>query len=143
MALGAVSALLLVLGLSNLVTASMPWAHTGLKVQVTGVYPYDKQAHTVGETAGTRFKRGQEFAARVDWASLPQGLEVGGAWYDAQDRLVSGQQPAPAGQLASEQAVVPMTDDRAVPGRYRLLVMHYADGKPIEILGRQSVRVTP
>jgi hypothetical protein len=141
MALGTVSALLLVLGLSNLITATMPWAHTGLKVQVTGVFPYDPRVHTVTDGAGTSFKRGQEFAAKVDWSSLPRNLEVGGVWYDSQDREVSALAPAPAGQLAAQQAVVPMTDSQALPGSYRVLVMHYVDGKPIEILGRKSARV--
>jgi hypothetical protein len=142
MALGAISALLLVLGLSNLVIASMPWARTGLQARVIGVYAYDRQAHTVGDAPATSFKRGQTFAARVSWSGLPQDLEVGGAWYDANDRQAAALAPATAGELAAQQAVVPMDDDRAPPGRYRLLVMHYVDGKPIEILGRQSVRVT-
>jgi hypothetical protein len=142
LALGAVSATLLVLGLGNLIVASMPWAHTGLKVQVTGVYPYDPQAHTVSGTATTTFRSGELFAGRVSWDSLPATLEVGGVWYDSQQQQVTSPAPQEAGQLAAQQAVVPMTDTRLLPGRYQLLVMHYVDGRPIEILGRRTVKVT-
>jgi hypothetical protein len=34
-----------------------------------------------------------------------------------------------------------MTDTRGPPGSYMLLVMRYADGRPVEILGRARVQV--
>lgn len=142
LALGAVSALLLVLGLSNLVLASMPWAHTGLHASVSGVYTYDRSTGTVGSEATKTFPRGQAFAARVDWAALPGDLSVGAAWYGPDDAQVGGVGPAPARDLAARQAPAPMTDLKGPSGRYTLLVMHYVDNQPIEILARQAVRVT-
>jgi hypothetical protein len=142
LALGAVSVLLLVLGLGNLVMASMPWAHTGLHARVAGVYAYDASSGTVGSDAATTFPRGQAFAARVDWAALPGNLSVGGAWYGADGTQVGGVGPSSAGDLAGRQSPVPMTDVKVPPGVYTLLVMHYVDKQPVEILARKKVRVT-
>lgn len=142
MALGAVSVVLLVLGLGNLIVASMPWAHTGLHARVAGIYTYDPSSGTVGSDAATTFPRGQAFAARVDWAALPGNLQVGGAWYAADGSEVGGVGPSTAGDLAARQSPVPMTDAKAPPGVYTLFVMHYVGDQPVEVLARKRVRVT-
>jgi endonuclease YncB( thermonuclease family) len=142
LALGAVSAVLLLLGLTNLVVATMPWAHTGLHVRVSGVYPYDRESGRVSGSPRRKFPQGRTFAARVNWSSLPSGLNVGAAWYDDNETQVAAITPAAAGDLAARHATVPMTDTNAPPGAYTVLVMHYVDGRPIEILGRTTVRIT-
>lgn len=139
--LGAVSVVLLLLGLTNLVEASMPWAHTGAHTQVLGVYAYNPGTHALG-TSGNTFPRGTPFAARVDWSSLPPSLDVQAVWYDPNQTAVGGSSRGTAGQLAAQQAVAPMTRVKGPPGRYTLLVLHYVGNKPIEILGRQYVQVT-
>ena len=138
---GAVSLILLVLGLTNLIEASMPWAHTGAHVQVIGVYAYDPQTHALGP-AGSTFPRGKPFAARVDWASLPPSLDVQAVWYDPHQTAAGGSARAGAADLAAEHAIAPVTNVKGPPGTYTLLVLHYVGKKPIEILGRQYVQVT-
>jgi hypothetical protein len=143
LAVGSISLLLLVLGLSNLIEASMPWAHTGLRASVTGVYPYDSSRSQVSGQVNTSYEHGQPFAAVVNWAALPKGLTVGAAWYAPPlDTEVGRIGPETAGDLATSRALVPMTATDASKGVYRLLVMHYVDNQPVEILAHQRVEVT-
>lgn len=142
LALGAVAAVLLMLGLTNLIVASMPWAHTGLHAHVTGVYPYDRNSGSVGNSAGATYAKGRTFAARVDWAALPADVAVGAVWYDSNGGSVGGITPGRAGDLAGRNQAVPMADSQAPPGSYTLLVMHYVGDTPIEVLARTTVRIS-
>lgn len=137
---GLISLGLLGLGLDNLVASTLPWEHVNLTVKVDGVYSYDRSSGTVQGRATRTFRTGDAFAARVDWGSLPSSLSVGAAWYSSGGTLIQSVGPSSAGSLAAAHRLVPM-DQRAPPDTYGLLVMHYAGGRPIEILGRAGVRV--
>lgn len=141
LALGAISAVLVALGLGNLLLTTMPWNDTGLRASVTGVYRYDPKTRSTGDQRITEIRHGQAFAARVAWRQLPAGLQVGARWYDPQDDDIGGVPPMSAGDQAARDALVPMADTRGPPGSYTLLVMRYADGRPAEILGRAHVQV--
>jgi hypothetical protein len=141
LALGAVSLLLVLFGLGNLLLTTMPWNHTGLHASVTGVYKYDPRTHSLGDTRISSIGHGQPFAARVAWSQLPAGLQVGARWYDPQDTDSGGAPPQAASQQAAHDAIVPIAGTRGPPGEYQLLVMRYADGRPAEVLGRARIRV--
>jgi hypothetical protein len=141
LALGAISAILVAVGLGNLFLSTMPWNDTGLRAAVTGVYRYDPRTRSTADQKITEIRHGQAFAARIAWRQLPAGLQVGARWYDPQDDDVGGAPPMTAGDLAARDAIAPMTDTRGPPGSYMLLVMRYADGRPVEILGRARVKV--
>ena len=142
LALGAISAILVALGLGNLLLTTMPWNDTGLHAAVTGVYRYDPKTRSTGDQTIDHVRHGQAFAARVAWQQLPTGLQVGARWYDPQDEDVGGAPPTSAGDQAARDAIAPMADTRGPPGGYTLLVMRYADGRPAEILGRARVEVS-
>jgi hypothetical protein len=141
LAVGAISVVLVALGLGNLLLTTMPWNDTGLHVGITGVYRYDPGTRSLGDTKISSVRHGQPFAARVAWGQLPAGLQVGARWYDPQDTDVGGAPPESAGEQSARNAIAPMTDTRGPPGAYTLLVMRYADGQPAEILGRTRIEV--
>lgn len=143
LALGATSAVLLLLGLTNLAVATMPWAHIGAHAEVTGVFPYDRDTGEVSGSPRLSFPKGATFAARVNWAALPGDATVGAIWYDANQSPVGGITPAPASTLAARHQAVPMADVQAPPGPYEMLVLHYVDNQAIEVLGRTDVRIAP
>src|SRR5215218_8672667 len=118
LALGAISAILVGLGLGNLLLTTMPWNDTGLHATVTGVYRYDTRTRSLDDAKISSIGHGQPFAARVAWGQLPAGLQVGARWYDPQDEDVGGAPPLSAGEQAARDAIAPMADKRGPPGGY-------------------------
>ncbi len=145
LALGAAGLLILVLGLVVFLRFAPLGQRTGLAARVIGVYAYDPVQRTVAGPAATRFPRTQPFAARVSWASLPSGVVVGATWYDSLQDPAGSVGPAPAARLAAGDGLVPEHVPPGLhgnlPGTYTLLVLRYADGRPVEILARTAVVV--
>jgi hypothetical protein len=143
--LGLVGVLILVAGLADVLAFAPPGQHTGTQARIVGVYVYGP---TTGRTTGDPrriFGRDQAFAAEVDWGSLPPDMVVGARWYNSLDQAVGGVGPARAGTLAADHAVVVergSSDSRHnLPGHYRLVVLRYSQGQPVEVLARQTVLV--
>jgi hypothetical protein len=143
--LGAVGVVILALGLATIVRFAPPGQRTGYRAHVVGVFAYDTGSGRVGGPPMTRFHRDQTFAARVDWERLPPGMVVAAHWYDSLDSEVGSVGPAPAADLAGQGALVPVRtppDLHAnLPGTYLLVVVRYAGGQPVELLGSESVVV--
>jgi hypothetical protein len=145
LASGVVAVVILSLGLVTIFTFAPPGQHSGLKVRIIGVYPYDPAQHRVIGPAATHFPRTQPFAARVDWASLPGAVVVGARWYNTLEEPVGGVGPATAASLAAQNALVPVMTPAGLhanlPGNYTLAVVRYSRGQPVELLGRDVVLV--
>jgi hypothetical protein len=145
LALGAAGLLILVLGLVVFLRFAPLGQRTGLAARVTGVYAYDPGRRTITGPPRARFPRTQPFAARVRWAALPGGMAVGATWYDSLQEPAGGVGPAPAARLSAGDGLVPERIPPGLhgnlPGTYTLLVLRYADGRPVEILARTTVVV--
>lgn len=143
--LGVVAVLILALGFATLLHFAPPGQRTGYRAHVAGVFPYDPEAGEVDGPPMTRFRRDQPFAARVEWDQLPETITVGARWYDSFDSQVGAVGPAPAGDLARQEAVVavrtPPGFHANLPGTYTLYVVRYSGGQPVELLGTDSVVV--
>lgn len=140
--LGLVSFLIIVLAFAQLVQGTAPWEHVSARARIHGVYRYDPATGHVISGRQTSFPKGQSFAGRVDWSSLPPGLAVGARWYDDSGQDWGGIQPGTASQLAGQgSSLVPMVRTDAPPGTYTMYVMRYSAGRPAQILGRVQVKV--
>jgi hypothetical protein len=143
--LGVAGLLILALGLIVFLRFAPLGQRTGLVAHVIGVYAYDPTRRMVLGPPATRFPRTRLFAARVSWASLPSQVMVGATWYDSLQEPTGGVGPAPAGQLAAGDGLVPEHAPAGLrgnlPGTYTLLVLRYAGNQPVEILARTTVIV--
>ena len=117
LAVGLFSFLVILLAFGQLIQGTAPWQHVNVQARIEGVYRYDPGTGRTTSGRQTSFQQGEAFAARVDWAALPTGLEVGARWYDDSGEDWGGIQPAAAGQLASGGPfLVPMVRTDAPPG---------------------------
>lgn len=142
--LGVVAVLILAVGIGEFVYFAPFGERTGVKARVTGVYAYDPHTQrTLGEPT-TRYTVDDDFAAVVDWTSLPASMLVGARWYNSMDVVVGGVGPAPAGELGDRSVVpvkVPRGYTRNLPGEYVFVVERYSGGQPVELLARRLVLV--
>lgn len=145
LALGVVAILILAFGVITLLRFAPLGQHTGYHAQVAGIFPYDSQSGQVDGPPSSHFRRDQPFAAQVEWDRLPASMVVAARWYDSLDTQVGGAGPAPAGQLASRAALVPVVTPSNLhanlPGSYTLTIVRYSGGQPVELLDSQSVVV--
>ncbi len=143
--LGVVALLILALGFATLLRFAPPGQRTGYRAHVVGVFLYDP---TSGQPYGrpmSRFHRDQQFAAQVEWDRLPPDMVVAAQLHDSLDSEVGSVGPAPAGDLAGQDAVVPVRTPPELhanlPGSYTLTVVRFSGGQPVELLGSESVVV--
>lgn len=142
LAVGIVSFLIILLAFGQLVQGTAPWQHVSARARIEGVYRYDARTGRVLSGPHTHFQKGQTFAARVDWSSLPSRLQVGARWYDDTGTDWGGIQPGTPQQLKNGGfSLVPMVRTDAPPGTYTLDVMRYSGGRPAQILGHVDVTV--
>jgi hypothetical protein len=145
LALGAAAILILAFGLVFFLHYAPPGEGSGLKVRVEGVYAYDPSTGVTRGSSTSVFPPGEPFAARVDWSSVPSGVEVGAHWYNALEQQMGGVGPETAGALARRQAPVPVSthgdQPQNLPGQYTVVVARYAHRQPVELLGRSTVLV--
>src|SRR5438874_10954094 len=95
--LGAVAVLILASGFFFFLRFAPPGQGTGLRARVEGVYAYDPSTKSIKGHPSRSFTPDQQFAARVDWASLPATVTVGAHWYNSLEEEVGGVGPSPAG----------------------------------------------
>ncbi|MBO0708620.1 MAG: hypothetical protein J2P44_09670 [Candidatus Dormibacteraeota bacterium] len=142
LAVGVVSFLIILLAFGQLVQGTVPWQHVSARARIQGVYRYDPATGRATSGPHTRFLKGQSFAARVDWSTLPSRLQVGARWYDDTGEDWGGIQPGTPQQLENGGfSLVPMVRTDAPPGTYTLDVMRYSAGRPVQVLGSTHVTV--
>lgn len=143
--LGAAAVLILALGLVDYLAFEPLGQHSGLSARIQGVYHYDPSTNQTGGADHSRFSATEDFAAVVDWSSLPAGVVVGAGWSNALGTEVGGVGPKPAGQMTDQDRTVPVKVPhgltRSIPGRYLFVVERFRGGQPVEVLARRQVLV--
>ena len=139
-----VSAVVLAVGLVQFAYFEPFGEQTGTQATIVGVYEFNS---TTGEIVGpdrSEFPREGEFAAKVDWTSLPSNLVVDARWYDTFGTLRGQVGPGSPADLVDKSLVpvlVPEGYHYVLPGRYTFVVERLRNGLPVEVLGRRFVRV--
>ncbi len=140
----AVSLLILVAGLVEFVYFEPPGHHTGFKASIVGVFQYDPDHKAIIGPDSSAFSRSVQFAAVVDWSSLPPNVIVDARWYDSFGNVVGSVGPGTPKELAKQTIVpvrVPPGFQHDLPGRYLFVVERYEGGVPVEVIGRRVVLV--
>jgi hypothetical protein len=138
-----VAILILAVGLAEFIYFEPLGQSTGLKAAIVGIYQYDP---TTNKTLGPDrriFTREQQFAAVVDWKSLPQNITVDARWYDGFGAVVGRVGPGTPAQL-SEQTTIPVVHAGLkynLPGQYIFVVERLDGDVPVEVLARRIVLV--
>ena len=134
----------LAIGLVEFVYFEPPGQTSGAKAHVVGVYRYDALSRqTIGKDQ-SQFQRSDQFAAVVDWSSVPGDLTVDARWYDVFGTVRGSVGPGKPADLASDTVVpvlVPPGFRYVLPGRYTFAVERLSNGMPVEVLGRRLVVV--
>ena len=139
-----VGAVILALGVVEFVYFEPPGQASGIVAHIVGVYTYDPTTKQVTGADRSEFPRSGEFAAVVDWSSLPGSLVVDARWYDSFGSLEGRVGPATAADLAADRivpVVVPPGFRFVLPGRYSFVVERLSAGMPVEVLARRFVVV--
>jgi len=139
-----VGVVILALGLIEFVYFEPPGQASGAQARIAGVYQYDPATHTTFGPDRTSFKRTEEFAAVVDWSTLPAQIAVDARWYDAFGDVVGRLGPGTPSQLASTTVVpviVPPGIKHNLPGIYTFVIERFSGGVPVEVLARRIVLV--
>jgi hypothetical protein len=89
-----VAILILAVGLGEFLYFEPPGQGTGVKATIVGVYQYDPATRTTTGPDRRTFLRTEQFAAVVDWTSLPQNTTVDARWYDSSRQSSAGSAPA-------------------------------------------------
>jgi len=117
---------------------------TGLTARIVGVHVYDSDSGKVEGPDRSEFPRDVEFAAVVDWSSLPDNVVVDARWYDSFGTVRGQVGPGTPASLADKTIVpvlVPEGYHFILPGRYTLVVERLQQDRPVEVLARRFVRV--
>jgi hypothetical protein len=139
-----VAAVILAIGVVQFAYFEPIGQSTGATAHIQGVYEYDsKTGKTVG---GDRyeFPRTGEFAAVVDWSSVPSNLTVDARWYDSFGSLVGQVGPAKPSDLTDKSVIpvlVPEGYHFVLPGTYTFVVERVENGQPVEVIGRRFAHV--
>jgi hypothetical protein len=140
----AVSLLILIAGLVEFVYFEPPGQHSGLKATIVGVYQYDPTNDTTVGPDSNAFPRTVQFAAVVDWSTLPKNVVVDARWFDGFGNIVGSVGPATPDQL-SDKTIVPVRTppgfSHNLPGHYIFVVERYEGGVPVEVIARRVVLV--
>ena len=139
-----IAILILVIGLAEFLYFEPPGQGTGLKATVVGIYQYDPTTNKTTGPDRSTFTRTQQFAAVVDWSSLPQNITVDARWYDSFQTLVGRAGPGTPAQLATHPAVpvgISAGLKENLPGQYLFVVERLVNGVPVEVLARRFVLV--
>ena len=139
-----VAVLILAVGLAEFVYFEPPGQATGFKATIVGVYHFDPTSHATSGDDRRIFSRMDQFAAVVDWSSLPQDIIVDARWYDGFEAVVGHVGPGTPAQLATQTIVpvgVPAGMKFNLPGQYVFVVERLQNGVPVEVLARRIVKV--
>jgi hypothetical protein len=135
-----VGVVILAVGLIEFAYFERPGESSGIRAHIAGVYKYDP---TSGQTSGpdrSQFARDEQFAAVVDWSSIPGDVEVDARWYDSFGAIEGYAGPAAARDLLDTRTVpvaVPQGYHYVLPGRYTFVVERLQGGVPVEVLARR------
>lgn len=139
-----VGVVILAVGLIEFAYFERPGETSGIQAHITGVFAYDP---ATGKTSGpdrSQFKRDEQFAAVVDWSSIPETTIVDARWYDSFGAIEGSAGPAKAKDLVNASIVpvaVPQGNHYVLPGRYTFVVERIQDGVPVEVLARRFEEV--
>lgn len=139
-----VGTVILAIGLVEFVYFERPGEASGIKAHIVGVYAYDPTSKQVTGPDRSEFPRSGQFAAEVDWSSLPANLAVDARWYDSFGALEGEVGPGTASDLSGNSIIpvqVPPGFRFVLPGRYTFVVERIEGGVPVEVLGRRFVVV--
>ncbi|HEV2415585.1 MAG TPA: hypothetical protein VGX27_12330 [Candidatus Dormibacteraeota bacterium] len=135
-----VGVVILAVGLVEFAYFERPGEASGIHAHIAGVFKFDP---TTGKTSGqnrTEFARDEQFAAVVDWSSIPGSVLVDARWYDSFGSIEGHAGPAAASDLVNASIVpvaVPEGYHYVLPGRYTFVVERFHDGVPVEVLARR------
>ena len=139
----AVGVLILVAGLAEFVYFE-PIGSSGLHARIVGVYRYDPSTHQTTGKDQQVFMRADQFAAVVDWSSLPDTIDVQALWYDSFENVVGSIGPDRPSSLRDKSTIpaeVPKNLTLHLPGEYIFAVERVSSGQPVEVLARRIVDV--
>jgi len=139
-----VGAVILAIGIIQFVYFEPLGQTTGVQARIVGVYQYDPATKTTIDGDRSEFPRTEEFAAKVDWSSLPNNLSVDARWYDSFGSLRGQVGPGSPSSLADKSVIpvdVPPGFHFVLPGRYTFVVERIKNDVPVEVLGRRFVLV--
>jgi len=139
-----VGAVILAIGIVQFVYFEPLGQTTGVPARIVGVYQYDPATKTTIDGDRSEFPRTEEFAAKVDWSSLPNNLIVDARWYDSFGSLRGQVGPGSPSSLADKSVIpvdVPPGFHFVLPGRYSFVVERIKNDVPVEVLGRRFVLV--
>ena len=131
---------ILAIGLIEFAYFERPGEGSGIHAHISGVFKYDP---ATGQTSGpdrSEFHRDEQFAAVIDWTSVPGGVTVDARWYDTFGSIEGYAGPAAAKDLVDHSVVavaVPQGYHFVLPGRYTFVVERVKDGVPVEVLARR------
>ena len=94
-----VAILILAVGLGEFLYFERPGQTTGFKATIAGVYQYDQTTHKTSGPDRSTFSGTEDFAAVVDWSSLPQTMSVDARWYDTFGTVVGRAGPGTPADL--------------------------------------------
>jgi hypothetical protein len=141
---GLVGLVILTAGLVEFLHFEPFGSNAGVRAHVAGVYLYDP---STGQTSGpdrTTFSRGEQFAAVVNWAELPDSLTVEAVWYDSFGNIV-GQVGPGRPSILQDRDVIPAKKPSGLkfhlPGEYIFAVERVEGGQPVEVLARRLIEV--
>lgn len=139
-----VAVVILGIGLVEFVYFEPPGQTSGLKAHIVGVYRYDAATHQTVDGDKSEFSRTDQFAAVVDWSSLPVNLTVDARWYDDFGSIRGSAGPGKPSDLATSSVIpvlVPPGNRYVLPGRYTFVVERLENGMPVEVVARRLVLV--
>lgn len=144
-ALGIAGLVILAVGLVEFFAFEPLGQHTGVKARVVGVFRYDPDSRQTSGPSSARFAADQDFAAVVDWSSVPGDTLVGAHWFNSLGSDVGGIDPRPASAMTDADRSVPVKVPEGfhanIPGEYLFVVERFRDGQPVEVLARRLVLV--
>jgi hypothetical protein len=139
-----VAILILAVGLAEFLYFEPPGRTTGVKATIVGVFQYDPATHITSGPDRRTFARTEEFAAVVDWSTLPQNIAVDARWYDSFEAIVGKVGPGTPVQLTAQTIIpvgVPAGLQHNLPGQYVFVIERLENGVPVEVLARRIVVV--
>jgi len=141
---GTVGVVILGIGLIQFVYFEPPGQASGVKAHIVGVYQFDPATRQPVGSDRSEFHRTEEFAAVVDWSSIPSNMTVDARWYNSFGSIEGQVGPDSPSALADKTVIpveVPQGLHYVLPGRYTFVVERLQDGVPVEVLGRRFVVV--
>lgn len=135
-----VGVVILAVGLIEFAYFERPGQESGIHAHIAGVFKYDPKTGTTTGVDRTQFARDEQFAAVVDWSSIPGNVSVDARWYDTFGSIEGHAGPAAASDLVNNSVIpvaVPEGYHFVLPGRYTFVVERLQDGVPVEVLARR------